>query len=602
MKFSILATFSLALIAISSTGTALASTSHTSQPNVVIVITDDQGYGDLSVHGNPIVKTPNIDKLAKESVSLTNYHVAPTCSPTRAGFLTGHWNNRTGVWHTIMGRSMLRENEKTIADLLKANGYQTAMFGKWHLGDNYPYRPNDRGFDFSYYHGGGGVGQTPDHWNNAYFDDVYMRDGVKEQAKGFVTDVLFNEAIAYIDSAKKSKKPFFTYISTNAPHSPMHAPKKYADMYEGKKLTKSVQHFYGMITNIDDNVQRLRNYLAENNLADNTIFIFTTDNGSSAGYRVFNANMRGHKNSEYEGGHRVPFLIHWPNGKLAQNMKQDKITSFVDVVPTLLDLTQSKDTLGVDFDGVSIKQLFTASDKSWPDRTIFTDSQRVLDPIKWRKSAVMTDQWRLVNGEELYDIKKDPSQTNDVIKSNPEVAERLKQEYENWWQDIKGSFGEPTAIYIGDEKANPVALTSHDWLGDNAQVPWQQKQIRQAIREKDGKHKGYWYLDIKSAGKYTFKLSRWPTEVNKPITSSIVAGEKVAGTPAFRATAGLAFEAVKASISIAGLSETKTVNTDDNYIEFEVELAKGKSKLAAVFIDKNAQELGAFYVEVEKVN
>ena len=600
MKFSILATFSLALIAISSTGTALASTSHTSQPNVVIVITDDQGYGDLSVHGNPIVKTPNIDKLAKESVSLTNYHVAPTCSPTRAGFLTGHWNNRTGVWHTIMGRSMLRENEKTIADLLKDNGYQTAMFGKWHLGDNFPYSPNDRGFDFAYYHGGGGVGQTPDHWNNAYFDDVYMRNGVKEQSKGFVTDVLFNEAIAYIDTAKKSKKPFFTYISTNAPHSPMHAPKKYADMYADKKLTKTVQHFYGMITNIDDNVQRLRRYLADNNLADNTIFIFTTDNGSSAGYKVFNAGMRGHKSSQYEGGHRVPFYIHWPNGNLVQNMKQDTITSFVDVVPTLLDLTHSENTLDIAFDGVSIKQLFTATDKSWPDRTIFTDSQRVLDPIKWRKSAVMTDKWRLIDGVELYDIKKDPSQTNDIIKANPEVAERLKQEYENWWQDIKGTFGEPTAIFIGDPKANQVELTSHDWLGDNAQVPWQQKQIRQALREKDGKHKGYWYLDIKSAGKYTFKLRRWPAEVNKPIISSIVAGEKVAGTPAFRANAGVSFKAVKAVISIANTSQTKPVSATDNYIEFELELATGKSKLVATFIDNNSQELGAFYVEVEK--
>jgi hypothetical protein len=381
----------------------------------------------------------------------------------------------------------------------------------------------------------------------------------------------------------------------------MHAPKKYADMYAGKKLTKAIQHFYGMITNIDDNVQRLRSYLTENNLADNTIFIYTTDNGSAAGFKVFNANMRGHKNSAYDGGHRVPFYIHWPNGNLAQDMKQDKITSFVDVVPTLLDLTNSKETLGVDFDGVSIKQLFTATNKNWPDRTIFTDSQRVLDPIKWRKSAVMTDQWRLINGVELYDIKKDPSQTHDVIKANPEVAERLKQEYENWWQDIKGSFGEPTAIYVGDEKANPVELTSHDWLGDNAQVPWQQKQIRQAIREKDGKHKGYWYIDIKSAGKYSFKLSRWPAEVNKPITSSIIAGKPVAGTEAFRANAGVAFEAVKASINVASLSKTKAVTANDHYIEFQLDLPVGKDKLVATFMDKNAQELGAYYVEVRKI-
>jgi len=571
------------------------------KPNVIVVLTDDQGYGDLSLHGNPIVKTPNLDKLGKESISLTNYHVAPTCSPTRAGLLTGRWNNRTGVWHTIMGRSMLRENEKTLADLLKANGYKTAMFGKWHLGDNYPYRPNDRGFDFAYYHGGGGVGQTPDHWNNAYFDDIYMRNGIKEQASGFVTDVLFNEAISYIDTVKNSDKPFFTYISTNAPHGPMHAPKKYADMYAEANIPVAVQHFFGMITNIDDNVEKLRNYLAKNNLTDNTIFIFTTDNGTSAGNKVFNAGMRGKKNSEYDGGHRVPFFIHWPEGHFNQPFKQNKITSFVDVVPTILELTRSKNTLDIKFDGNSITPLLYSPNTRWPDRTIFTDSQRVLDPIKWRKSAVMTNQWRLINGNELYDMHKDPSQNTNIAESNPEIVNNLRKEYENWWQDISSSFSEPTAIYIGDIKANPVSLTSHDWLGENSKVPWQQKQIRQAIREKDGKHKGYWYLDIKEAGQYKFTLSRWPIEAQTAIISDMRAGATVAGQPAFRATKGKAFKAVEAKVNIANLSQSKLVEADDITVEFELELPKGKSKLIATFIDKNQHELGAYYVQVEKL-
>jgi len=571
------------------------------KPNVIVVLTDDQGYGDLSLHGNPIVKTPNLDKLSKESISLTNYHVAPTCSPTRAGLLTGRWNNRTGVWHTIMGRSMLRENEKTLADLLKANGYKTAMFGKWHLGDNYPYRPNDRGFDFAYYHGGGGVGQTPDHWNNAYFDDIYMRNGIKEQASGFVTDVLFNEAISYIDTVKNSDKPFFTYISTNAPHGPMHAPKKYADMYAEANIPVAVQHFFGMITNIDDNVEKLRNYLAKNNLTDNTIFIFTTDNGTSAGNKVFNAGMRGKKNSEYDGGHRVPFFIHWPEGHFNQPFKQNKITSFVDVVPTILELTRSKNTFDIKFDGNSITPLLYSPNTRWPDRTIFTDSQRVLDPIKWRKSAVMTNQWRLINGNELYDMHKDPSQNTNIAESNPEIVNNLRKEYENWWQDISSSFSEPTAIYIGDIKANPVSLTSHDWLGENSKVPWQQKQIRQAIREKDGKHKGYWYLDIKEAGQYKFTLSRWPIEAQTAIISDMRAGATVAGQPAFRATKGKAFKAVEAKVNIANLSQSKLVEADDITVEFELELPKGKSKLIATFIDKNQHELGAYYVQVEKL-
>ena len=604
LKKFVTSLFSLILISNYGNTTDVASAKNKlkKKPHVVFVITDDQGYGDLSLHGNPIVKTPNIDLLGKESVSLTNYHVAPTCSPTRAGLLTGRWNNRTGVWHTIMGRSMLRENEKTIADLLKDNGYQTAMFGKWHLGDNYPYRPNDRGFDFAYYHGGGGVGQTPDHWNNAYFNDVYMRNGVKEQATGFVTDILFNEAISFIETAKNSKKPFFTYISTNAPHGPMHAPKKYADMYANADIPVTVKHFYGMITNIDDNVAKLRHYLAENDLADNTIFIFTTDNGTSAGHKVFNAGMRGKKGSEYDGGHRVPFFIHWPDGQLNQAYKQSKITSFADVVPTLLSLTESQNTLDVKFDGTSITPLLTSTNAPWPDRTLFTDSQRVLNPIKWRKSAVMTNQWRLINGEELYDMHKDPSQKNNIAKANPELVQNLKKKYESWWQDISASFSEPTAIHIGDSKANTVALTSHDWLGNNAKVPWQQKQIRQAIREEDGKHKGYWYLDIKTSGQYKFKLSRWPVEANKAITSGMAAGAKVAGSSAFRANKGKIFKAIKARVDIAKQSLTTDVEPNDTYVEFILELPKGKSKLSATFINKNQQELGAYYVQVEKIN
>jgi hypothetical protein len=207
------------------------------RPNVVLIITDDQGYGDLGVHGNPIISTPNMDALAEESIRLEDYHVAPTCAPTRAGLLTGRWHNRTGVWHTVMGRSMLRQDEVTLADMLAANGYRTAMIGKWHLGDNYPYRPHDRGFEYAYYNGGGGVGQTPDFWNNAYFDGSYFRNGQAEPAEGYVTDVFFDEAIAFIDSVRGGDKPFFVYLATNAPHGPMHAPPQYADLYADEGLS-----------------------------------------------------------------------------------------------------------------------------------------------------------------------------------------------------------------------------------------------------------------------------------------------------------------------------------------------------------------------------
>ncbi|WOH35713.1 arylsulfatase [Thalassotalea fonticola] len=573
----------------------------TKQPNIVLVLTDDQGYGDLSIHGNPIVKTPAIDALAIESVSLTNYHVAPTCSPTRAGLLTGKWNNRVGVWHTIMGRSLLSTSEKTLANLLQENGYQTAMFGKWHLGDNFPYRPQDRGFDLAYYHGAGGVGQTPDHWDNAYFNDVFSRNGVKEQAKGFVTDALFKEAIEYIDSAKRSDKPFFTYISANAPHGPMHSPQEYADMYADKNIPVKVQHFFGMISNIDDNVAKLRRYLDKENLADNTIFIFTTDNGTSTGSTVFNANMRGRKNSEYDGGHRVPFFLHWPNGDLAHNNKIDRITSMVDVVPTLLNLVNSK-PLTVEFDGTVLTPLLKEPElQEWPARTLFTDSQRILNPIKWRKSAVMTDKWRLINGKELYDIKADPSQSNDISASNIETVNLLRAAYDNWWQDISLNFDSPAAIPVGNPLANPVQLTSHDWLGDNAQVPWQQSQIRQAIREKDGKHKGYWYIDIETAGMYSFELRRWPKEVDLEIAKGMPAAPASTGQKAFRETKGQAFHAIKARMKIGDKSYQTDVNSTDKHALFTLKLNKGKNKLFASFINKESEELGAYYLIISKL-
>lgn len=582
------------------TSQTVSKTKAPSQPNIVFVITDDQGYGDLSGTGNPIVKTPHIDKLAEESVNLTDYHVAPTCSPTRGALLTGHWTNRTGVWHTIMGRSMLRENETTIADLLKANGYHTAMFGKWHLGDNFPYRPMDRGFDLAYYHGGGGVGQTPDYWDNAYFDGSYFRNGVAEQAKGFVTDVFFGEAIKFIDSVKSSNQPFFVYLSTNAPHSPMHAPEEYAAPYEKHKLNKRLQHFFGMITNIDDNVAKLRNYLETQNLSDNTIFIYTTDNGTSAGEKVFNAGMRGKKGSQYDGGHRVPFFMHWPAGGYDQKVNIDTITSYVDIVPTLLDYTGAKAPNALTFDGVSLRPLIDGQDSDWQDRILITDSQRVLDPIKWRKSAVMTDEWRLIDGIELYNIKNDPSQIVNIAKKHPSVVKRLRAFYEAWWAELEPTFGEPTAIYLGDDRANPVELNSMDWLGHNKEVPWNQMHIRTQLREKDGIHKGFWWVNVVEEGDYIIELRRWPKETDIAVATDIASAPPVPGERSMRSWPGLGFDAVEASVNIGDYQEKRSMNGKEKFVRFNAHLKAGKGKLAAAFTNKNGEQLGAYFVTVTK--
>ncbi|MCA9246822.1 MAG: arylsulfatase, partial [Planctomycetales bacterium] len=463
--------------------TALAA----DMPNVVIVITDDQGYGDLSCHGNPVLKTPEIDKLHGESVRLLDYHVSPTCSPTRSAFLTGHWTNRTGVWHTIMGRSMLRENEVTLGQIFKDAGYATGMFGKWHLGDNYPFRPEDRGFTEVMRLGGGGVGQTPDYWDNAYFDGSYWHNSKPEPVQGFCTDVFFDYAKRFIKSQKEAGKPFLAYIASNAPHGPMHSPVNYSKPYSEHGV--HLANFFGMIANIDENVGRLRSFLKDEGLEENTIFVFTTDNGSSSGWRVFNADMRAGKGSEYDGGHRVPFFAYWPAGNLTGGRDVQPITAHVDIVPTLIDLCGINAPSGVKFDGRSIAPLLYDKAKNWPDRMLVTDSQRVKDPIKWRKSAVMTSDWRLINGKELYEIKKDPGQKHDVANEYPYVVKRLAKFYEAWWEDLLPSFENDAAIYLGHPSDNPARLTSHDWI-TTQMTPWNQAAVRSAMNGKQ--NTGFW--------------------------------------------------------------------------------------------------------------
>lgn len=572
------------------------------RPNVVVVITDDQGYGDLSCHGNPVLKTPNIDKLHSESVRLTDYHVAPTCSPTRCALLTGHWTNRTGVWHTIMGRSMLRENEVTLGQIFKDNGYATGMFGKWHLGDNFPYRPEDRGFAEVLRHGGGGVGQTPDYWDNAYFDGSYWHNGKPTPVEGFCTDVFFDYAKRFIKAQKEAGIPFLAYISTNAPHGPMHAPPEYAEPYLDRETTKTTRgvrlaHFYGMIANIDHNVGQLRAFLDEQGLTDNTIFIFTTDNGTSSGAGVFNAGMRGAKGSEYDGGHRVPLFAYWPKGKLTGGRDVEPITAHVDVVPTLIDFCGISAPQGVKFDGRSIRPLLESTAKNWPDRILVTDSQRVKDPIKWRKSSVMTSQWRLINGEQLYDIKQDPGQKNNIASQHPTVVARLTKFYEAWWEELLPTFKQDTAIYLGHSGENPARLTSHDWITTGS-TPWNQKHIRNATT--GDRMTGFWNVKIVEDGEYEFRLRRWPEEIDQPINAAIPAGEEVPGEQAFRAVPGKKIEPIRATLQIGDKHVEARVNPVDKEVVFNLNLKAGKTRLTTLFHTKEDKTYGAYFVYVLK--
>ena len=295
-------------------------------------------------------------RLYGQSVRLTDFHVGPTCAPTRAALMTGRYCNRTGVWHTVMGRSLLRRDEVTMADVFAAGGYRTGIFGKWHLGDNYPFRPQDRGFQEVLVHGGGGVGQTPDYWGNDYFDDTYWHNGKPEKQAGYCTDVWFDGALRFIEANRD--RPFFAYIATNAPHSPFNVAEQYSGPYMGKSVPNA--NFYGMIANIDENMGRLLGKLKALGLEENTILIFMTDNGTAAGFQAgkgFNAGMRGTKGSEYDGGHRVPCFLRWPAGGLGGGKDVSRLTAHIDLLPTLIELCGLPQPAGVKFDGASLAPL-----------------------------------------------------------------------------------------------------------------------------------------------------------------------------------------------------------------------------------------------------
>ena len=603
---------------------ATATAAPTAKPNIVFVMTDDQGYGDLGFTGNPVVKTPHIDRLAAESSQLKDYHVAPTCSPTRAALLTGHWTDRTGVWHTVNGRSMLRENEVTLGQLLKAHGYATGLFGKWHLGDNYPYRPENRGFTEVYRHGGGGVGQTPDLWNNAYFDGSYFHNGRIVAAKGFCTDVFFAEAQRFIREQAAAKKPFLAYIALNAPHSPFHAPKKYLDLYPGQ--TPELASFFGMITNIDDNVGTTRALLRELGIADNTLFIFTTDNGTATGEKIFNAGMRGKKGSEYEGGHRVPLLAHWPAAGWTKPHVNDTLCHAVDIVPTLLELTGAPTPAGLKFDGISIRPLLdpAAKNSAWPhERMLVTDSQRVRDPLKWKQTAVMSGPWRLVNNTELYEIRTDPGQQRNVITDQPTRAAKMRAFYDAWWAELAPTFAQTTEIYLGHPDHPSVSLTGHDWIQE-ALPPWNQQHIREAdgfalASPESGKnqsvktavvpanatsaksaHAGHWAVKVVTAGRYEISVRRWPVEANHPITAALPPGANVPGSDlAFRARPGIAVPATTATLRVDGRDlASAPVRATDTAVTFTATLTAGSHQLAPVFQSAEGHEVGAYYAVV----
>jgi arylsulfatase A-like enzyme len=569
-------------------------------PNVILILTDDQGYADLGCTGNPWIRTPHIDAFHKSAVRLTDFHVSPLCTPTRGALLTGHHPIRNGAWATCWGRSILRKDEVTAAQVFRQSGYRTGMFGKWHLGDNYPYRPQDRGFEHVVAHRGGGVGQTPDFWGNNYFDDTYFHNGKPVAHTGYCTDVWFHEAAKFIEANKD--RPFFAYIATNAPHDPYLVADSYRKLYDGNP---DIPHpaFYGMITNIDENVGRLDAKLNEWGLAENTILIFMTDNGSSGGCtqdsrgfvtRGYNAGLRGMKASYYDGGHRAPFFIRWPSRGIGGGRDIGDLAMHVDVLPTLIELCGLNPPNDVSFDGVSLAGLLTGAGGSLPERTQFLQyHQGTLPPEKWT-NAVITPRWRLVHGRELYDIKVDPGQQHDVAAQHPDVVADLRARHEVWWAEVAPGLEAYCPISIGHERENPSRLDAMDVMGD---VAWHQTHIVQAK-----KTTGRWTVQVEAPGEYVFRLRRWPEEIGIPIHGTVSPDDAVSHIYATPETRAVALTPVRARLGLFGREWTAPVAPADQETVFRVRLDQaGITTLDAWFADASGKECGAYYVYVERL-
>ena len=584
---------------------ALIQSSYGAQPKgVILVLIDDIGYGDIAALTPSNLKTPQLDRLHGESVRFTDFHVGTTCSPTRGSLMTGRHVNAGGVIHTIAGRSLLFEDEQTIADVFKANGWATGIFGKWHLGDSYPYFPRYRGFEKTVIHGGGGITQMPDYWGNNYYAktnydgtpataDVYFENGKPVTADEFCTDYWFKRAKEFIKDSVKNKKRFFCYIPTNAAHGPCNAP------HGGKP------GFDGLVENIDLNMGRLDEFLDKEGLKDDVLLIFTTDNGT-AGKR--NGGLKGKKGSHYEGGHNVPCFWRWKGGGVGGSKEKardvNSLTAVADFFPTFMDMFDlKKPEGGKPLHGISIKEMALNPDYSPKPRTWVVDTQRGAHLAKWKKASVLQDvvkdgkiehKWRLVRGKdggkfEVYDIAGDRAQEKNLMKTSAElsagVVKELSAVYDLWWKEI--SPGQepfpPSVLGVQEEDL----LFSHDWIGQGM-TPWNQGQIMRAA-----KGSRVSCVRFEKSGRYRFELRRWPREEGSAITASDKTGK------------GKALKTITtAQLNIKGAGEwSAKLKPDDVCAVFEADIKAGaQTELSSAFIDADGKIIcGAYYIYIKRL-
>jgi arylsulfatase len=583
------------------------------RPNVIVLITDDQGYGDLSCHGNPVVRTPHLDRLHGESVRFTDFHAAPMCTPARGQLMTGVDALRNGAMNVSSGRTLLRREFPTLPELLRGAGFATGMFGKWHLGDNHPYRPHDRGFDRAVWFPSSHIGAVPDHWNNHYQDDTYRVNGDIRRFAGYTTDVFFGEAMTWMKGQHDAGRPFFCYLATAAPHAPHHVAAKYREAVRTRlaaaagslpKLPpagqESLVRFLGMIENADENVGRLEEFLLREKLRENTVLVYLTDNGSTMGPRYYNAGMKGGKVTLWEGGHRVPLFVRWPAGGLGAPRDVATLTQVQDLLPTVLDLCGVAAPPSARFDGHSLGPLLRGSAAPWPDRKLVINYSRMPQNTNTagpasasipRKdgAAVLWRRWRFLENKSLYDLDTDPLQERDVAGAHPEIVAQLRTHLDGWWDGLKARVNEPQSVVIGSPAENPTMLTACEWWDVFVD---QQAQVRRGVPRN-----GVWHLAVAQTGEYEIELRRWPREAARPIA---------AGTPvhvhAFGEwAAGAALPIAAARIAVGGLEAKAEVAAGEAAVRFPVTLRAGPTTLQTWFTDATGREVcGAYYAYVTR--
>jgi len=590
----------------------LITASLLAKPNVIVVMTDDQGYPELSAHGNPILKTPNLDRLHGQSLRLEDYHVSPMCAPTRGQLMTGLDAARNGATNVSSGRALLRPEIPTMANFFGDAGYTTGIFGKWHLGANYPFRPEDRGFDETVWFPSSHIGSVPDYWGNDYFDDTYINNGKLKQYKGYCTDVFFEEALSFIKQSAESGKPFLAYIAPNTPHGPLVAKEEdekaiaeilaqeeFANM--GRGLKARLADYLGMVRNIDTNMGALMKFLSNEGLRDDTIVVFQTDNGSTHGPLYYNAGMRGMKTELWEGGHRVPCLISWPNGGLAKPQAIDGLTQVQDMLPTLLDLcnilTDRK------FDGMSLAPVLRGRTTVPEDRMLVINYSRMPGFVNYptpfaqtlmyrNQGEVLWKRWRLLEDRELYNLETDPLQTTNVIDKHPKVLAKLRNRLDEWWADVGPHANDVQRVVIGSEHENPSRLTGCEWLDVFID---QQRQIRVGQQKS-----GYWMLEVAEDGEYDFELRRWPKEIDRPIIAPSEGGQGAMDidTASFYLSDYHHLDiGDKRPYRFEGLN--KSVGPNDTSITFTAQLKKGPIALHTWFRGESTI-LSAYYVYVTR--